>query len=129
MPETTSNSRHEARVYPWADQPVDRPIPTIQRRKVVAEKSMVANVILEKGCVVPSHHHENEQIACVLSGHLRFTIGDPDSPEAKQMDIKGGEVLHLPSNVPHGCVAMEETVVLDVFTPVAERMGIDQGKS
>jgi len=115
-----------ARAFKWQDLPSDRPIPDIERRKVVGEKAMVARVVLEQGCIVPVHHHENEQIACVLSGRLRFTIGDTDSDEIRDVEVTGGEVLLLPSNVPHGVIALEETVVLDIFTPVTEMMGIDQ---
>ena len=120
-----TQSAMEARRIRWADLPMDRPLPTLERRKVVGERAMVARVVLEKGCTVPTHHHENEQIACVLSGRLRFTIGDPESVGAREVEVAGGEVMLLPSNTPHGVVALEESVVLDVFTPVAEKMGID----
>ncbi len=120
MPESTI----EARAFKWADLPMDQPLPTLERRKVVGEKAMVARVLLHEGCVVPTHHHENEQIACVVSGRLRFTIGDAESGVTEH-EVSGGGVMLLPSNVPHGVVAMEETVVLDVFTPVAAVMGID----
>ncbi|MCB9838254.1 MAG: cupin domain-containing protein [Phycisphaeraceae bacterium] len=121
-----SQSVIEAGKFPWSEQPADRPIPTLERRKVVGEKAMVARVVLDEGCVVPVHRHENEQLACVISGKLRFTVGEPG--DEREIDIAGGEVMLLPSNVPHGVVALEETVVLDVFTPVAEKMGIDQGR-
>lgn len=113
----------EARAFRWSDLPVDRPLPTLERRRVVGERVMVSRVVLDPGCVVRVHHHENEQVSCILSGRLRFTVGEPGAE--RDVEIGGGEVLHLPSNVPHGCVALEETVVLDIFTPVSERTGID----
>ena len=120
MPE----SAIEANAFRWADLPMDQPLPTLERRKVVGERAMVAQVVLHEGCVVPVHRHENEQIALIVSGRLRFTVGEPGSE--REFEVGGGEVMLLPSNVPHGVVALEETTLLDVFTPVAEVMGIDQ---
>jgi quercetin dioxygenase-like cupin family protein len=129
-PATTITGRTEmthhavqARSYRWEDLSADHPMPKLERRRVVGEKTMVSRVVLDAGCLVPVHRHENEQISCILSGRLRFTVGEPGSE--REVELGGGGSLHLPPNVPHGCVALEETVVLDIFTPVSERTGID----
>ncbi|MGZ4380510.1 MAG: cupin domain-containing protein [Gaiellaceae bacterium] len=74
----------------------------------------LARIILAKGAVVPSHRHENEQIATVLEGRLRFTVAGEDH------ELVAGESIPLAANVPHEVEALEDSVVLDVFSPVRE---------
>jgi len=111
--------------YYWEELQADSPIERIARRRISAERMSLFQVLLERGCHVPTHSHENEQIACVLSGRIRFGLGAEDSPERVEIELRGGEVLHLPSNTPHSADALEDTVVLDVFSPVIEASGID----
>ncbi len=66
------------------------------------------------GAVVPLHSHHNEQFTYVLEGVLRFWIGDEGS---EPIDIRAGEVLHIPSHVPHKAEALEDTLDVDVFSP------------
>ena len=75
--------------------------------------------------VVDSHEHENEQFACVLSGKVRFGIAQ-GTGQAYEVTLQQGEVLHLPSGVPHSAVAEEDSLVLDVFSPPSEGTGIDR---
>jgi len=75
---------------------------------------MLAHVYLKKGSVVPKHQHENEQFTYILEGALEFLIGE--NGERKEI-IHAGEVLHLPSNVPHAARALEDTLDLDIFCP------------
>ncbi len=113
-------------VYRWSDLPTDRPMPRLERRRIMGERMMISQVLLEKGCMVPSHAHENEQFACVVWGRIRFDLGVEGSPEHQQMVLTGGEVLHLPSNVPHSAEALDETLILDLFSPPSEKTGIDR---
>lgn len=89
---------------------------------------MISEITLNKGCDVPMHHHENEQMSCVLTGWLRFTIQSTDG-STRQHDVRAGEVMHLPSQVPHAALAIEETVVLDIFSPPSATTGIDHPKT
>jgi len=75
---------------------------------------------------VPTHAHENEQFAYVIRGRVRFGIGAEGSPQRDEIEMTGGEVLHLPANVPHSVVALQETLVLDLFSPQSEKTGIDR---
>ncbi len=104
----------------WSSLPVDTPMPLLERRRVVGSECMISHVSLKKGCVVPTHAHANEQMVCVLSGCLRFSLAQGTT------DIRGGEVLHLPPHAPHAAEALEDTVVLDVFAPPSEKTGIDR---
>jgi quercetin dioxygenase-like cupin family protein len=117
----------EAKVVRWNDLPQDRPMEMLARRRIVGEKAMLSEIQLEKGCVVPTHAHENEQIACVVSGKMRFGIGAESSPDRHEVVVEAGGVLVLPSNVPHSAEALEDSLVLDVFSPVSETTGIDRG--
>ena len=108
MATETSPVRH----YRWADLPKEQVTPQLSRRLVTGERMMLAHVYLDKGCVVPKHSHENEQLTYILEGALRFHIGEDG---AEEIIVRAGEVLHIPSNVPHMAVALEDT--LDVLRP------------
>ena len=110
-------STHAVTWYRWDEMPKERVNAVLDRRLVTGEHMMLAHVYLKKGCVVPRHRHENEQISYVLDGALRFWIGEDESEE---IVVRAGEVLHLPSNVWHKAEALEETVDVDVFSPPRE---------
>lgn len=114
--------------YAWSLLPIDSPMPLLSRKRIMGEKMMISEITLQQGCTVPVHHHENEQFSVVLRGHLQFTVHDSQG-NASTMDVRGGEVLHLPSQVPHGVVAVEETLVLDLFSPPSATTGIDRPAS
>ena len=98
----------------WADLPREELKPGLHRRLISTERLMVAHVYLEPGTIVPSHAHENEQITYILEGVLRFWLGDD---EAQQVDVAAGEVLHIPSWLPHRAQALERTLDVDIFCP------------
>ena len=100
--------------YAWNDMPRERVTNRIERRIVTGASTMVAHVYLEKGAIVPEHSHHNEQLAYILKGKLRFWVGDDLS---QVFDVAEGEVLRLPSNVPHKAEALEETLDVDIFSP------------
>ena len=85
--------------------------PLLSRKLVVGQELMLARVLLKKGCVVPEHSHVNEQLTYVLEGALKFWI------DGKVLVVGAGEVLSIPSNMPHKAEALEDTVDLDVFYP------------
>lgn len=98
----------------WEDVELEQVNPLLSRKLVTGERVQLAQVYLRKGCIVPRHSHENEQVTYILEGALRFWIGED---EARVQDVRAGEVLHIPSNVPHKAEALEDTLDLDVFTP------------
>lgn len=107
---TESKVRH----FRWDDMPKERVTDKLQRRLVTGERMMLAHVYLDKGCIVPKHAHENEQLTYVVDGALRFWIGDQGEEE---LVVRSGEVLHIPSNVPHKAEALEDTLDVDIFSP------------
>jgi quercetin dioxygenase-like cupin family protein len=100
--------------YRWEDLPREQLNPQIGRRLITGDRMMIAHVYLAKGALVPKHAHENEQITYILEGHLRFSLGDDGS---EIVDVRAGEVLTIPSNVPHAAEAIEDTLDVDVFNP------------
>lgn len=119
---------NNAITYRWSELPKEVPMAMLERRRVIGEQVMISHVTLKKGCYVPSHAHVNEQMACILSGRLKFTLGEEGSPKQNVVTVGPGEMIHLPSNVPHAAEAMEETVVLDIFSPPSATTGIDRPK-
>lgn len=117
-----------AKKHSWNEVTVDRPMDKIERRRVIGANMMISRVHLAKGFVVPSHEHENEQFAVVLSGKMRFGLGREGTAEHEQMVVSGGEILWLPSNLPHSAEALEDTVILDLFSPPSEKTGVDVKK-
>src|SRR6185437_13030585 len=63
---------------PWNSVELEDLNPLLQRQMVVGEKMMLARVLLKKGCVVPLHSHENEQITYILEGALKFELDGRD---------------------------------------------------
>jgi quercetin dioxygenase-like cupin family protein len=100
------------RFYTWESVPLETMSDLISRKVVTGEKAMVAQVFLKKDAVVPEHHHESEQITYIIEGALKFDL------EGREVIVRAGEVLHIPSHVPHRAVALEDTLDLDIFSPI-----------
>ena len=88
------------------------------RRKTAAvgDKMMQVVVWFEKGAKVPEHAHVHEQIASVIAGKMRFVVA------GQTRDVPDGESVMLKSNVPHSAEALEESWIIDTFTPLREDM-------
>jgi quercetin dioxygenase-like cupin family protein len=104
----------EAIRYRWEDIPKEELKPDLARRLISTDRMMLAQVYLQKGCVVPTHAHENEQLTYILEGVLRFWLGEDESVV---VDVAAGEVLHIPSLLPHKAEALEATLDVDIFCP------------
>ena len=100
--------------FSWNEIPEERLNDLLTRRLISGDRVMLAQVFLRKGCIVPRHHHENEQFTYILKGALKFFIGEDG---AQEVTVRAGEVLHLPSNLPHEAHALEDTLDMDVFSP------------
>ncbi len=86
----------------------------LTRRVINGEKITIGYMQFAKGAVVPLHHHENEQFSTVVSGQVQFDL------EGKKVVLKAGDVLHIPSHVPHYVVSLEDSVAIDIFSPVRQ---------
>jgi quercetin dioxygenase-like cupin family protein len=102
------------KLFKWETVELETMSDVITRKVITGENAMVAQVFLKKDAVVPEHHHVSEQITYILEGALKFEL------EGTEVVVRKGEVLHIPSNVPHRAVALEDTVDLDIFSPIRE---------
>ena len=100
--------------YRWDDMEKEKVSDLLERRLITCDRMMIAHVYLKKGAIVPKHSHENEQITYILEGALRFWIGEDGSDE---LVVSAGEVLTIPSNIPHKAEALEDTLDVDIFSP------------
>ena len=98
----------------WYRIPKERMTAQIERRFVHGERAMVAQVFLKKGAIVQTHKHESEQITYILDGALRLWLGTNGEQD---VTVHAGEILTIPSNVPHRAEALEDTLDVDVFSP------------
>ena len=107
-------STRKVSFFRWDSMKKERVSDMLERRLITGDRMMLAHVYLKKGCIVPKHSHENEQLTYILEGALKFWIGDDG---AEEITVHAGEVLLIPSNVPHKAEALEETLDVDVFSP------------
>ncbi len=106
-----------AKYYRWNDLPAEPLKGGISRRLISGKGVMIAHVYLKKGDDVPQHSHMNEQITYILQGALQFWLG----PEGdREVTVRAGEVLVIPSNLEHRALALEDTLDVDVFNPPRE---------
>jgi quercetin dioxygenase-like cupin family protein len=102
------------RLYRWDELALEKVTEMISRKIVTGEREMLAQIYLKKGAVVPMHSHESEQMTYVLQGALKFLVG------GEELVVRDGEVLHIPSWVPHQAEALEDTFELDLFSPIRQ---------
>jgi len=81
---------------------------------VHGEKTLMGQFKIDKGCIVPVHSHPHEQTGIMISGKLRFNV------EGEIWDVETGDSWCLPGGVEHSAEALEDTVVIEVFSPVRE---------
>jgi len=104
-------------LHRWDAMPREALSPLLGRRLVTGERMMLAHVYLKRGCLVPLHSHMNEQMTYILEGALRLWLGTEGTPEHRAYDVRAGEVLVIPPNVPHRAEALEDTLDVDIFCP------------
>jgi quercetin dioxygenase-like cupin family protein len=90
-------------------------LPGVVRRTLSrGERTLLCEFTLAKDAVVPDHAHEHEQIGYVVRGRLRFRIDD------EEREVAAGDGYMIPGNVSHAVTALEESVAIDIFSPVRE---------
>jgi unsaturated pyranuronate lyase len=101
-------------LFAWESIRKEQMNDSIWRKVVNGEKMTMAQICIIKDGVVPVHQHDNEQMSYVIEGALKFDIA------GQEVTVRKGEILHIPSNVPHGVVALEDTLNLEIFVPVRQ---------
>jgi quercetin dioxygenase-like cupin family protein len=102
------------RLHRWDEIALEKVTEMLSRKIVTGEREMLTQVYLKRGCLVPLHSHESEQMTYVLQGALRFLVG------GEEMVVREGEVLHIPSWIEHQAEALDDTFSLDVFSPIRQ---------
>jgi Uncharacterized conserved protein, contains double-stranded beta-helix domain len=82
-------------------------------RKMLAHQGgmMAVEVAFEKGAIGTAHTHPHEQISYILEGSFEYTVG------GVSYKIEKGDTYYVPPEAIHGVVALEDSVILDIFTP------------
>ena len=100
--------------FRWDDMPRETLNAGLGRRLITGDQVMLAHVYFTAGTEVPTHRHHNEQITYILEGCLRFSLGEDG---AQVVDVRAGEILHIPAHLPHSAEALEDTLDVDIFHP------------
>src|SRR5438552_13002951 len=90
-PEDRSMDLVSVRPFRWDEIPLEPVTEMIGRKIISGERGMIAQIWLKRGCVVPEHSHESEQISYVFQGALQFFI------DGEKLVVRPGEVLRIPS--------------------------------
>ena len=107
-------STQTVRLHRWDEIALEKVTEMLSRKVVTGEREMIAQIYLKRGCLVPMHSHESEQMTYILQGALKFLIG------GEEIIVREGELLHIPSWVEHQADALEDTFELDVFSPIRQ---------
>ena len=99
----------------WAQIEPEKMTELITRQMVNGENATISRLLLSRGAVVPRHAHVSEQYSLILSGNLKFVFDN-----GQEVEVRAGEVLYIPANLPHSAEALEDTVDLDFFAPRRE---------
>jgi quercetin dioxygenase-like cupin family protein len=98
-------------IYRWQEIETERQCPLQSRQVLHTQQATIVRLVTKKGMTVPMHHHANEQIVMLQSGAFRFDI------EGQSTVLKRGDMLRIPSNVPHQAEALDDSVTIEVFVP------------
>jgi quercetin dioxygenase-like cupin family protein len=101
-------------LYDWTQIEKEQMSPVLARQVIHGENITVARLFLREGCSVPEHSHHNEQISMIEQGTVKFVIGG-----VEQL-AKAGQVMRIPPHVPHSAQALEDSVAVDLFSPIRE---------
>lgn len=90
-------------------------IPGIEMKTMVyGEKTLMTEFLLKRGSVLPRHTHPHEQIGYLVRGRIRLSIGTDEH------DVLPGDSWCIPGDVEHGAEIFEDSVAVEVFSPVRE---------
>lgn len=85
-----------------------------QKTLVYGENTLMTEFLLKQGRTLPRHAHPHEQTGYLLKGHIRLAIG------TQEFDAQAGDSWCIPGGVEHGAQILEDSVAIEVFSPVRE---------
>jgi quercetin dioxygenase-like cupin family protein len=87
----------------------------IQRKTLVhGDNTLMTEFLLAKGMILPVHKHSQEQTGYLVSGKIKLSIG-PD-----EYKVGPGDSWVIPGDTEHGAYIMEDSVAVEVFSPIRE---------
>ena len=78
------------------------------------ERTLLAEVRLARGAVIPEHRHPQEQTGYLVAGRLEFSVA------GESLVAEPGSSWSLPADLSHGASALEDSVVVEVFSPIRQ---------
>jgi quercetin dioxygenase-like cupin family protein len=99
-------------LYRWDEIALEKVTEMLSRKIIAGEREMLVQTYVKRGCLVPMHSHDSEQMVYVLQGALKFSVA------GEEVTVREGEVLHIPAGVEHQAEALEDTFELDFFSPI-----------
>jgi quercetin dioxygenase-like cupin family protein len=99
-----------ARLHRWDEIALEKVTEMLSRKIVEGDHETLVQIYVKRGCLVPMHAHDSEQMIYVMQGALRFVVG------GEEITVREGEVLHIPAGVEHQAEALEDTFELDFLT-------------
>jgi quercetin dioxygenase-like cupin family protein len=85
-----------------------------QKTLVYGAKTLMTEFLLKKGSSLPRHAHPHEQTGYLMKGQIRLSIG------AEEYHAQAGDSWCIPGGVEHGAEIIEDSVAIEVFSPVRE---------
>jgi quercetin dioxygenase-like cupin family protein len=98
----------------WDSVPAENVNPSMSRQIVWGDKLMIARIKFKDGFIVPLHSHVHEQVTQVISGKMRFWFGEN---KEETMLLEPGDVIVIPSNLPHEALMIGEVEEVDTWAP------------
>ena len=107
---TLTGAYHSAAEWPEVEA-----VPGVFRRVLsCGDQVMVVQFRIGAGAEVPPHTHPHEQVGHVVSGRMRFRIGD------EERELGPGDGYSVPGGVTHGAVGVTDVIAVDSFHPVRD---------
>ena len=102
------------KLHNWKQVSEEQLNPMATRQMIHGSSITVARLRTRKGSLVPTHSHVNEQITTMEQGAMLFVT------PTEKIVVRAGESLVIPPNVPHSVESLEDSVAIDIFSPVRE---------
>lgn len=98
----------------WKEVKNEEVTPSMHRKVIASKNMMLAKMKFKDGFEVPPHSHHNEQITQVISGTIRFWLGEDES---EFVDLHSGDVLVIPPNLRHKALMIGDVEEIDIWSP------------
>lgn len=87
----------------------------IERKTLVyGNNTLMTEFRLKKGKTLPLHAHPHEQTGYLVKGHIILIVN------GQKYDMQPGGSWSIPGNAEHGAEILEDSVAIEVFSPVRE---------